>query len=127
MRSAMYRCTLLLIPLIVSCWYTGDERGPAIVLSVVVLHFLGLILVPYDHNRYSDECPPDRNRHLTIDTLFLVAAALSIAVLAGGHSDMAVAATVLAILADIFCTGEKDSCRFRRLPDGRVSTVPYLL
>ena len=123
----MYRCTLLLIPLIVSCWYTGDERGPAIVLSVVVLHFLGLLIVPYDHDRYSDDCPPDRNRHLTIDTLFVTAGALSIAVLAGGHPDMVIAATVLAIFADIFCAGEKDSCRLYRLPDGRVSDMPYLL
>ena len=123
----MYRCTLLLIPLIVSCWYTADERGPAIVLSVTVLHFLGLFAVPYDHDRYSDECLADRNRHLAIDTLFITAGALSIGVLSGGHPDLAISATVLAILADLFCTQEQDSCRFRRLPDGRVSDARYLL
>ena len=91
-------CGTLLIPLFVSCGYTGDERGPAIVLTCTLLHFMVSIFVKRD--------PLGTSQRKFTELMFATAAGLSIGVLAGGPQDMAIGATVLAILADFMCFGE---------------------
>ena len=91
-------CGALLIPLFVSCGYTGDERGPAIVLTCTLLHFIMSIFVKPD--------PLGTSQRKFTELMFATAAGLSIGVLAGGPQDMAIGATVLAILADLMCWGE---------------------
>lgn len=94
-------CGVLLIPLFVSCGYTGDDRGPAIVLTCTLLHFMETIFVKRD--------PLGNAQRKFTELMFATAAGLSIGVLAGGPQEMAIGATVLAILADIMCWGEGEN------------------
>lgn len=116
-------CGLLLIPLCVSCGYVGDDRGPAIILACTLLHFLVTVFKPD---------PLGSAQRRVTEVLFAAAAGLSIGVLAGGPQEMAIAAAVLAILADIMCwsEGEASSNRVDNYRNGDIintSNGPILL
>tara|TARA_Y100000004_G_C8712269_1_gene326445 strand:- start:120 stop:521 length:402 start_codon:yes stop_codon:yes gene_type:complete len=98
MVNSDYVCGLLLIPLFVSCGYTGDNRGPGIVLACTLVHFLVIMMSKPD--------PLGNAQRKFTELLFATAAGLSIGVLAGGPPEMSISASVLAILADIMCWGE---------------------
>lgn len=107
-------CAWLLIPLFVSCFYTSDKRGPAIVLTCTVIHFMVSIF------RKPDSLGTSFRKFNEL--MFATTAGLSISVLAGGPQEMATGATVLAILADLSCwgEGEKSSKGGKSTMDGDV-------
>lgn len=101
MVNSDYVCGLLLIPLFVSCGYTGDNRGPGIVLACTLVHFLTIMTSKPD--------PLGNAQRKFTELMFATAAGLSIGVLAGGPPEMSIPASVLAILGDLTCwtEGEK--------------------
>ena len=108
-------CAWLLIPLFVSCFYTGDERGPAIVLTCTVIHFMVSIFRKPD--------PLGTSFRKFNELMFATTAGLSIGVLAGGPQEMATGATVLAILADLSCWAEGETSS----KGGRINMVGDIL